>query len=143
MDTINFNLSTILPPVSAALVAVVGWWIVHLLSVRRDRNNKKRDLQIQYLIDAYRFLEKAGNRKLSKESAKALEAAVADIQLFGDKNQVQLALAFARDFSNNRGASLDPLLESLRKTLRIELGLEEVSDSLKYLRVTPDEGEEK
>lgn len=45
------------------LVAVVSWFVGSWLAVRRDRANKRRDLRVQYLIEAYRRLAKATERK--------------------------------------------------------------------------------
>jgi hypothetical protein len=87
------------------------------------------------LIDAYRRLESAGDRRdLSKYSAE-LESALADIQLFGTPEQVEKAQGFAVDFAQNHAASLDELLFDLRETLRAELQLEPVKSRLKHLRL--------
>jgi len=119
------------------LLAFAGWWIGYWTSLRRDRAAKKRDLRIEYLIEAYRHLEGASNRiHPSSENEKALESAIADIQLFGSKEQVALATEFARDFATHRGASLDDLLESLRSDLRKELDLGAVSANKVHLQIT-------
>jgi len=43
-----------LDQVVTALLAVVGWFVLYLAAVRRDRLQKQRDLRTQYLLDAYR-----------------------------------------------------------------------------------------
>lgn|ERR1035438_6204309 len=97
---------------TTTLLVFVGWWMGYWTSVRRDRVSQKRDLRIQYLVEAYRHLEGAANRiDMSKENVNAIESATADIQLFGSKEQVELAAEFARDFAADRDASLDVLLE--------------------------------
>ena len=109
---------------TTVLLAFAGWWMGYWTSLRRDRAAKKRDLRIQYLIEAYRRLEDASNRiHPSRENEKALESAIADIQLFGSEEQVELAIAFALDLAGHRGASVDALLESLRSDLRKQLDL--------------------
>ena len=119
------------------VVAIVGWLAVHRLSAARDRANKRRDLRVQYLIDAYRKLESAGNRTASTvDYADLFESAVADIQLFGSPEQVKLARKFALDFASQGTAALDPLLNSLRMDLRQELQLPPLEDSITYLRIT-------
>jgi len=45
------------------VVAIVSWFAGSWLSVRRDRANKRRDLRVQYLIEAYRRLATATNRE--------------------------------------------------------------------------------
>ena len=131
------NWSLLAPMLVTTVVAIVGWLAVHRLSAARDRANKRRDLRVQYLIDAYRKLESAGNRTASTvDYADLFESAVADIQLFGSPEQVKLARKFALDFASQGTAALDPLLNSLRMDLRQELQLPPLEDSITYLRIT-------
>jgi hypothetical protein len=117
----------------AVLVTSAGWYA----AVRRDRLSKKRDLRTQYLIEAYRRLESAGNRsEPSARSKEELESAVADIQLFGSLDQIMLSRQFALEFAASGRASLDPLLESLRADLRKELDLGIACEPVTYLRIT-------
>ena len=134
------NWGLLFPLLVTTVIAVAGWWVVHRMTAKRDRENKRRDLRIQYLIDAYRKLEGVSNREEnSPEWAKKLESAIADIQLFGSARQVAMAKEFASDMAAQRGASADDLLKDLRKDLRQELLLENVPDDLKYLRIkAPD-----
>ena len=130
-----------LPDAGIATITVViaSWFVVHYLAGKRDQANKRRDLRVQYLIEAYRRLEFAGNRPLTEEVAPEFEKAVADIQLFGTPKQVELAQAFALGFAKNGTHPLDPLLNELRQELRKELNLEAVQPTIKYLRITYDE----
>jgi hypothetical protein len=122
--------------VASALLASLGWLVGYVTTIRRDRLTKRRDLRTQYLLEAYRRLEGAGNRnEPSVDHVKALESAVADIQLLGSAKQAHLARAFALEFASSGGASLDPLLESLRAELREELGLEMLQEGISYLRI--------
>jgi hypothetical protein len=123
----------------AGVIVVVGWYVVHQLTIKRDQANKRRDLRVQYLIKAYRRLEFAGNRPLTEEVAPELERAVADIQLFGTPKQVELVQTFALGFAENKRHSLDPLLNDLRRELRNELNLESVQTGIKYLRIADGE----
>jgi hypothetical protein len=124
------NLLAIL--ITVALTSA-GWYV----AVRRDRLSKKRDLRTQYLIEAYRRLESAGNRvEPSFKSEEALESAVADIQLFGSQEQLRLSKQFALEFAEHGRSVLDPLLESLREDLRKELDLGTASEPITYLRIT-------
>jgi hypothetical protein len=123
----------------SALLAVLGWLVAYVSTIRRDRLTKQRDLRTQYLLDAYRRLEGAGNRRNpSADEEKALESAVADIQLLGSAEQVQLARIFALEFAKNGQASLDPLLESLRLDLRSELALATIDERITFLRIVRD-----
>ncbi len=89
------NLPLLLPLVVTAALAIAGLYVVHRLSVNRDQENKRRDLRIQYLLEAYRRLEKAANRRDLNSYARELESALADIQLLGTVRQVSLAHEFA------------------------------------------------
>ena len=124
--------------VITAAVVIVGWYVAHYLTAKRDQTNKRRDLRVEYLIEAYRRLEFAGNRPLTNDVATEFEKAVADIQLFGTPRKVELAQAFALGFAEKGTHSLDPLLNELRQELRKELNLESVEPSIKYLRITYD-----
>jgi hypothetical protein len=98
--------------------------------------SKRRDLRTQYLLDAYRRLEGAGNRRApSRDEEKALESSVADIQLPGSPEQARLARQFALEFAAKGGASLNPLLEALRSELRGELALSPLHEGITYLRI--------
>jgi len=117
---------------------MLGWFVGNWLSLRRDRINKRRDLRVQYLIEAYRRLENASNRQpLPEEHGRALESAIADIQLFGSPTQVELAIRFARGFAQSKNESLDNLLADLRSDLRKELTLESVPSARVILRLVP------
>lgn len=111
----------------SALVVVVGWWIVHWLNVHRDTLAKRRELRVQYLLEAYRRLEAASYRTSSDlpEAQRAFESAVADIQLLGTRAQIDALQAFLDDFLRGvKGAKVDDALKLLRNDLRKELSLE-------------------
>ncbi|TAN55990.1 MAG: hypothetical protein EPN26_04480 [Rhodospirillales bacterium] len=122
------------------LVAVLGWLVAHYFASQRDLANERRKLRTQYLIEAYRKLESASNRSDdSFESCfEKFESAIADIQLLGTPMQGKLARAFALEFAKNGTASLDALAMNLRSTLRKELQLEDISDSIVYLRLNKE-----
>lgn len=127
----------LLPLLVTATVGVLGWFAVHRLTVSRDRANKRRDLRTQYLLEAYRRLERASHRSDIGPYARDLESAIADIHLFGSRRQVTLAQRFADQFAKTGAADLTELLESLRGELRRELGLEAVTHRVSMLRVEP------
>lgn len=119
--------------VVTAIVAFLSAFFAHKLSSRRDRTNRKRDQRISYLIDAYRRLEFVSNRP-EIQDIKPVESAIADIQLFGSLKQVILTKEFATEFVKNRTASLNPLLEELRRDLRKELELDAIPGKLIFMR---------
>ena len=120
--------------VSIAL-AVCGWMFAHSRTSKRDIANKRRELQIQYLIDAYRVLiNEISQREATKERSKLLENVITDVQLFGTGDQVELAKKLASDICENKEFELDPLINSLRDELRQELNIENVSGNVQWLR---------
>jgi len=89
------------------------------------------------LLDAYRRLEGAGNRREpGPDGEKALESAIADIQLLGSREQVRLARQFTLEFAGRGQAPLDPPLEALRVDLRRELDLTPLDEGITFLRIT-------
>ena len=90
------------------------------MTQRRDLINKKKEIRISYLIDAFRSIEDASQRR-DYDKLLQLESAIADIQLFGTKKQVELSRKFAMEFANNHSADAMPLLHNLRDDLRKEL----------------------
>src|SRR5437879_3796077 len=105
-------------------VVVLGWWVGHELSARRDLANDRRKLRVTYLLEAHRKLEVASNRDDPKSNRTQLEVAIADVHLLGSSKQVKAAREFARAMAQNSEASLDALLFDLRQSLRNELELE-------------------
>jgi hypothetical protein len=128
------NLPLFLPLVVTTALAIGGWYVVHRLSMNRDQANKRHELRIQYLLEAYRRLEKAAHRGDLAVYARDLESALADIQLLGTERQVQLAHDFAVSMARDRTAALDPLIADLRSELRQQLGLGPVSDRIVVFR---------
>lgn len=123
---------------SAVLLVFGGWVVAYWSNFRRDRISKRRDLRTEYLIEAYRKLESSGNRVAPSNAAiDALESAVADIQLLGSPQEARLAREFALEFAERKHANLDPLLESLRASLRSELKLSGQLGPITYLRIHP------
>ena len=120
--------------ITSALI-IFGWYIAHYLTIRRERINKRRNLRIEYLIEAYRKLESSANRENQAEYREDTESAIADIQLFGTRKQIELAQKFANKIAQNSCGQLDELLIELREDLRKELMLFEAPRKINYLRL--------
>jgi hypothetical protein len=138
------NLGTLIALLIPTLVAVVSWFVGSWLVAKRDRANKRRDLRVQYLIEAYRRLATATERKeTGAEFFAVLDSAIVDVQLFGSADQIQAAQKFAKQLAEHRMAQMTELLASLRDDLRKELKLERVEGSIVVLRPTFDAKEKK
>ena len=62
--------------------AFLGRIFGQALNGRREVDSKRRELRVQFLVDAWRNLERAAHF-VSLDEAGALDQALADIQLFG------------------------------------------------------------
>lgn len=127
------NWPLLIPLLTTAIITIVGWYIVHLLSTKRDRRNKQRELRINYLIEAWRKLEYASNRK-EINATEYVEKPIADIQLFGTKKQIELSIKIANELAETKGSNLIELLTELRQDLRKELNLEKIETPIKVFR---------
>jgi hypothetical protein len=104
------------------VIALGGWIFTQALA----RGAARRNTQIDYLLDAYRRLERATSRPLTAETAQDIEAAVSDILLLGTASQAALAKEFGTTFAKDGAAEAVPLLISLRDSLRRETGLDKL-----------------
>jgi hypothetical protein len=118
-----------------ALVALAVVALTHSFTIYRDRENKRREQRIGYLVSVFRALSKANHHPRLFEIAGEVEQAVVDIQLFGTPEQVRLAKRFATELAIAHGANIDELLNELRDSLRRELGREAVVGNVVSLRI--------
>ena len=124
-------------PMLAALVAIIGLAISHWLTSKRDLANEKRKIRINFMIDAYRKLENGSSRGVNQEKySDEFHSAIADIQLLGSRDQVEIARKIASALGNRSGKPLNinELLNARREELRSELNLPPVSRELVILR---------
>jgi hypothetical protein len=123
---------------ATALIAVIGWVFGHYFTSKRDKSNKRRDLTIQHLINAYRTLtHDIAHRTSTKESDDKLELIISEIQLFGSPEQAKMARQLAHDIAEKRDYELDLLINSLRADLRKQLNLEAIDGNVTWLRYGP------
>lgn len=115
------------------IIIVIGWIVVYIFAIRQNTQIKKKEVTIEYLIQAWGKLEKASNRKDNRYNTE-IETAIADIQLFGTKRQIELAQQFAEEIARNKESSTLELLVLLREDLRKELKLDRVPRKFKFLR---------
>ena len=135
-------LAPMMAVVPAVVGAVVGGLLVHKLTMTRELLVARRARRTDYLISAYRQLIDAANREsgLSKEQIDSLEVALGDIMLLGEAEEVAAARIFIIGMAQNGSAELDPLIRTLRASLRRELALDEVGLPSPYnLRIELDQ----
>jgi hypothetical protein len=83
-----------LPGVAAVAIVVTAVLAAAgcLVSQAQARRATRRNMRIQYLLDAYRRLERASNRPVTPEIAAELEAATGDRDYLGLADAVLCAL---------------------------------------------------
>jgi membrane protein implicated in regulation of membrane protease activity len=74
----------ILVSVTVALISLV---VSHQFAAWRDRENKRREQRVNYLVGAFRSLSKANHHSRLYEIADEVEQAVSDIQFLGNEEQ--------------------------------------------------------
>ena len=109
----------IIPILSALLGLILGHWLTR----RRDFEHQKREIRINYLIEAYRKLDRGAVPNAKKFDKGDFESAIADIQMLGNLEQVNIAYEFANCAAKGDGSKLQQLLENLRRELRNELSI--------------------
>ncbi|MDO9537754.1 MAG: hypothetical protein Q7J68_05510 [Thermoplasmata archaeon] len=131
----------IIVAVVGAIVTIIVWYLSSRDLRKQDRENKKREIRLQFLIDAYRKIECAAGRNISYDSEHAhnLESAVSDIQLFGSQKQAEFAQSSADKFASTGKMDNTDLLNELRRDLRAELDLEALQGKRTILRITANE----
>lgn len=105
----------------------------------RDREDERRSRIVQYLVDSYSAIEDASERPhRTPEQTARLERALANIQLLGNREQVEATRKFAAETrqQTNGAASSSSLLRLLRRSLRSELGLDDSEDDPIIIRYT-------
>ncbi|MGH8546928.1 MAG: hypothetical protein ACREX3_25610 [Gammaproteobacteria bacterium] len=118
--------------IPSALI-ILGWFMVSWLAAKREFTNKRREVRIQYLIEAYRSIASAANRQeqTTDDQKLKIESAIEDIQLLGNERQLKALDSMISSGNNN----FTEILEVLRDDLREELELHQVSYPLKFYRM--------
>ncbi len=120
-------LTVLVPLLSALSGAIVGGLLVHRLTLQREALGARRTQRVDFLLSAYRRLIGASNRdRLTREHRDDLEAAFADIMLLGGQSEIDAASTFMTQFVETMEGSLDPVVFALRKSLRDEIGLDDI-----------------
>ncbi len=123
----------------SVLLAALGWVVAHYFTSKRDLANKRREVQTEYLIEAYRNIEKAIEpAEYNADWCVLVQTAFSEVQLFGSQKQIDLAHEFAELLLNQRKidkGKLNLLLMELRSSLRAQLGLESAGSSIGYIRI--------
>ena len=131
-ETIGLSLASSL--IGGLVVAIAN----HFMTKRREREQRKREFVLKFLVDAWQNLEAGSRNEIDiHQKSKALEKAIADIQLFGSPAQIQMANTLAKEMVSKGSSGTTDLLADLQKDLRRELGLHPSPVRLFFFRLTP------
>jgi len=111
--------------VVAVVLLAVRVFVMQRVQQRRQRENRQETERLKSLVAAYRSL--AGSfTPATHESVSQIEEALADVVLFGSLGQVELAVRCVNGLKRGEPVDYQPLIESLRLDLRMQLGLEPI-----------------
>ncbi len=122
---------TILATVLLAVV-LIGLRLVLMQRAqrKRQRENRQATQRLRSLVSAYRLLAGSFTPAVEKD-ARQVEEALAEVVLFGTLAQVTLAAGYAQAIVDGFGeVDYQPLVDSLRADLRVQLGLEALPPDL-------------
>lgn len=120
-------------PVLTLVIGAVASYVVATRQSDRDLRTKQR---IDYLITAYRTIEGTANRPiLTADEKRALERAVADVNLLGSEAQQRAIQRAQEEMASTGKGGFDDVLDLLRQDLRRYLGVEAGLKRVSYFRV--------
>src|SRR5215217_6133235 len=88
--------------------------LTHRFNLRRERNQKRRELVLTYKLEALRDLQEGCREDRDiVHKAPCLERAVFSIQIIGTRKQIILATRFAADYAGGQLAQATELINDL------------------------------
>ena len=128
------TLTTILLPIGTL---ILGAWLSHLGGTRLAERELRNRQRIDFLLNAYRAIEDSSNRpQLTSTEIRALEKAVADVNLLGSAEQ-QKAIQYAQEKMADTGnGQFNKVLCLLRAELRNYLGIDPGLADVRFFRMS-------
>lgn len=115
--------------VVAIFLLVIRIFVMQRVQTRRQRENRQETERLKSLVAAYRTM--AGSFSPAEPGDREqLEAALSDIILFGSLRQVELASTCVRALGTDVPVDYQELIVDLRATLREQLGLDAIPDTI-------------
>lgn len=119
-----------------AAITILGWFLISRLTYHRDEKNRQKNIQIEYLVNAYRdigiFITRHSNHCMTTDIYLKFEIAVRNIQIYGQPEEIELLHDYINNLQTNN-YSVDPLLNKLRDNLRESLDLDEVESNTYWI----------
>ncbi|MGA4081112.1 hypothetical protein ACI2TF_04350 [Ralstonia nicotianae] len=125
------------------IVVVLGWLVSHYLNMRRDRESDKRKIQIPIFHDLYLGIlritsSQKGFGEISDEQFEECWKGLMNAQILGTQEQIEMAQRIIEDSTiEGKSVDMDPLISSLRSTLRGLLELPEVNGHISWFGKRP------
>jgi len=116
------------------LLAVSGWLIGHFLTAKRDIEQKKREIRVVHLREAYLKLANLADHGSLPEDIHDVQDAFNDIQIFGEEKQIELIAAFIQELNEGKSPSINELLKELRNEIRQHIGLKPIDEYRWHIR---------
>lgn len=123
------------------LLTLSGWIVVHMLSRKREIEQKKREIRVKYLREAYLKLATVADRGSLQQNLHDIQDAFNDIQILGEESQIELIGKFIEEVNSGKSPAINELLKQLRNEIREHIGLEALDDYRWYIRI--DEQDER
>ena len=118
-----------------AVLVIAGWFLVHLLTARRDLVQRRREARQKSLETAYLRLANSAQRSLTDEMMDEIELFVSELQLYGTPQQVEMMGRVVEGLKMpNNPVDFTPLLIDLRDTIRAQLKLEPLGANVWWFR---------
>ena len=130
------NTVQIITVLSSVAIAVTGWLVGHILTTRREINQKRREIRIKHLREAYlnlAHISDTGGDIVKHISL--LQSSLNDVQLFGGSSQIKLLEQFINDLNENDTVQMNDLIRELRNEIRAHLKLSKIDETRWYVRV--------
>jgi hypothetical protein len=132
----------------AITVATAGLGLIatHHFTSLRDRKSAERLRRLDALSKAYFAFVTSGIRKeLVRRgedgkilpTARDVEDAIAMLHLYGTPEQSEMASAYSKAVATTQNGNSTALVNSLRETVRSELGLGQLNNAPSYLSIEP------
>jgi hypothetical protein len=121
------------------LLALAGWVAAHLLTSRREMEQKKREFRVTHLRGAYLKLANVADRGSLQDNVADVQDAFNDIQLFGERAQIDMVGQFVERAKRGESPAIDELLRALRNEIRQHIGLAPIEGYRWWIRVSKRE----
>jgi hypothetical protein len=115
-------------PLLSFVSALLGGLVAHYLSMYRDRASKRRELGLKSKMELWKLIDGQNTGAAmamgrDEPNISEWEGIVRDIQLLGTSEQIEQVLNIVKGMNEQKDVSFNPLLNSIQKEIRKELGM--------------------